>query len=219
MVLIILCVNIFNSNATQIVKTNTIIQGIYAFVTIVLVILTFNVLIVSKKQNYQSIKPDLTFGNIDLIDDHRNELDFEILNTGKGKAYNILIEIFKSKDKKPFYTESYPRLDTISSELIAPLYEIVNAIRDFKRETTNNQNGYSNVILEEMSISKELNLSEHYSKYYNIIFAIQFEDSYSNQYKNTFEMKYDEKESEYGLVKETSMEIENYILSIRNIFK
>lgn len=215
----ILCINILNSNATQVEKTNVIIQGIYAFVTTILVILTFSVLIVSKKQNYQSVKPDLTLGQIDLIDDHRNELDYEILNVGKDKAFNILIKLFKGNEKLAFYEKLYPRLHTTSSDLKYPLYQIVNAIREFKRETTKNSNGIGNYIVEETSIYEEIQLPTHFSEYYDIRITIQFEDIYANQYLNTFILSYDEEEGEYGLVKETFKENENIISEIKKLFK
>ena len=81
-----LCIKVLNLNISQVDKTSIIIQGIYAFVTTILVMLTFSVLIVSKKQNYQSVKPYLAVGEIDLINDNRNELDFEILNIGKDRC-------------------------------------------------------------------------------------------------------------------------------------
>ncbi|WP_027398383.1 hypothetical protein [Anaerovorax odorimutans] len=210
----IMCTIIFLSDEPELQKVNTMIQGTYTIVTIVLVILTFSVLITSKEQNFQMVLPDIIITDIDLIDDTRNELDYEITNTGRGKAYNIDIKIYKRGDKKPFYKEACASLDVINSELIKPLYEIVNKLEELKNELKDTKGSHNGIITSKVSIYDEINLLDNYTNYYSIIFDIEFDDFYSNRYKNTFEYEYDKDEYEYCLVKSVSKKINSSILSI-----
>lgn len=192
-IFIVLACVIFFVSEDSVSKINAIIQLAYTFVTIILVILTYFVLLNSENQKHQSIQPYLVLGNLDYYI-KEEEFEFNVFNEGEGLAKDIELNVFDENNNNIYSTKIY-RLQKIESPLVGTTEAIATEISELRKEIAKSPNGAFRIF--NWSYDKnEFKIKSENAKELSLRVELRYKSIYDRNYETKINIIYDLEEDE-----------------------